>query len=333
MTVAAQGAAPGDVDDKHGGDVGEQGQAQPLQEAGVAVVRQERFQRNRADREQGGVQQGRAADQELDRRPHRPDVRAQVDDVGDQDQQPTMPYISRGGVVLAEVARDAPARDAPDLGADLLDARHQRVREQHGPEQPIAELRPDLGVRRDAAGVVVGRPRDQPRPQRLEQPLFGDALGRRLLARIAGLDEFPLPRGLWPLPERPCFVLVSPAAVRVASKSIIRGRKDAPACSLCWFSSPGIASSQTPEGSATVLVLLRPQREAVNDAAVGPEDGAGDARAVHVQADGVVDQGVVVGVAQGTAQLSTSLTNTSPGMAICEFSGRYGGAPPPPVTT
>ncbi len=91
--------------------------------------------------------------------------------------------------MFSQVASDAAACDAPDLCADLLDGRHQRIRKHHGPEQPIAELRSDLGIRRNAAWVVIGRPRHQPRPQRLQQSEFCRALRRRLLPGVAGIHQ------------------------------------------------------------------------------------------------------------------------------------------------
>ena len=60
------------------------------------------------------------------------------------------------------------AGDPPDARADQLDGRHQRQCEHHGPQQCVTELRAGLGIRGDAAGIVVGSAGDQSRSQEPE---------------------------------------------------------------------------------------------------------------------------------------------------------------------
>ena len=68
-----------------------------------------------------------------------------------------------------QIARDPRAGDPADLRGDLLDRDHQRKAEDEGPRQTITKLGADLAVGADPAGIVVGRARDQARPERLEE--------------------------------------------------------------------------------------------------------------------------------------------------------------------
>src|SRR5207237_10413316 len=53
--------------------------------------------------------------------------------------------------------------------APLLARGHQRKRENRSPQQPVAKLTSDLGVRPDPARVVVAGSGDQSRTQHLEE--------------------------------------------------------------------------------------------------------------------------------------------------------------------
>ena len=53
----------------------------------------------------------------------------------------------------------------PEPGPDLLGEEQDDLAREDDPEQLVAELRADDGVRRDAAGVVVGEAADEPRPE------------------------------------------------------------------------------------------------------------------------------------------------------------------------
>jgi hypothetical protein len=76
----------------------------------------------------------------------------------------TSPSTTGLAITCAHVARQAAAGDPPDLAADQLDGGHQRIGQQHGPQQAVAEPRAGLGIGGDARGIVVGRAGDQPGP-------------------------------------------------------------------------------------------------------------------------------------------------------------------------
>ena len=60
----------------------------------------------------------------------------------------------------------------PDLGADKLDRRHQRIGQHHRPEHVEAELGAGLRIGRNAARVVVRRAGDEPGAELLEDRGF-----------------------------------------------------------------------------------------------------------------------------------------------------------------
>ena len=122
------------------------------------------------------IEAGRAADQQLQRRGHRAEIGAQIDDVRKQ-QQPDDRAKQPARVMRADVAGDALAGDAADARADLLDRHHQREAEQHHPAHRVAELRAGLRVGGDAARIVVGGAGDQSRAESAEQPLARSAAG------------------------------------------------------------------------------------------------------------------------------------------------------------
>ena len=75
-----------------------------------------------------------------------------------------------------EILGEAGAGDPADMRADQLDRRHQRIGEQHRPQQAVAEVGAGLGVSGDAAGIVVGGAGDDARAKLLGQLL--DRIGR-----------------------------------------------------------------------------------------------------------------------------------------------------------
>jgi hypothetical protein len=79
---------------------------------------------------------------------------------------------------LAQVSGEPLAGDAADARADQLRRDHERVREQHRPQEAGAELRADLGVGSDAARVVVGGSREQARSDQRRQALLPRARWR-----------------------------------------------------------------------------------------------------------------------------------------------------------
>jgi hypothetical protein len=70
------------------------------------------------------------------------------------------------------------ARDAADPRAYRLDRRQQRISQSNCPQHLDAELRPHLGMGRDAAGVVVRCTGDEARPEAPE-PRYGGRLSFR----------------------------------------------------------------------------------------------------------------------------------------------------------
>jgi hypothetical protein len=121
-------------DDEDDGDVGEQGERQPLEDAHRALVREEDLHRDadRADRQH--VERLRPADQQLERLGHRRDVGGDVDRVGD-DEQADQRHREPARTELADVGRQALARHPADARRQHLDADHQRRRQEQRPDQ------------------------------------------------------------------------------------------------------------------------------------------------------------------------------------------------------
>ena len=118
-----------------------------------------------------------AADQQAQRRAHGAEVGAEIDHIGDEQQEHDRAQEPRR-VVTAEVVGDAVAGHAADPRADRLDHGHQRKAEQHGPGEAVAELGADLAVGGDAARIVVRRAGHQTRAQLLQK---SDRLERHFL--------------------------------------------------------------------------------------------------------------------------------------------------------
>jgi len=88
--------------------------------------------------------------------------------------------------MLTKVSRQPATGGSTDPGADGLDRGHQRIREQQGPGERVAELRARLGIGRDPAGIVVGSARDETGSENAEQPGLG-RLHDGALVGIGGL--------------------------------------------------------------------------------------------------------------------------------------------------
>ncbi len=160
--------APRHVDDERHRDIGEQRHGQPFEHRDIARITRERLEQHRHQPEGGHIEERGAADQQLQPRPHRAEIGAEVDDVGDHHQQHDA-GAQAGRVMMLEIAGDAAPGHPADPRADLLDRAHQRPGEEHHPGKAEAELRADLRVSGDAAGIVVRRASDEARPQHLEQ--------------------------------------------------------------------------------------------------------------------------------------------------------------------
>ena len=151
---SAQRGAPVDVHGEDRGDISEQRQRQPLEDVGIAHVGHADLKDHGQQCEEGSIHMGGPADDELHSGPHGVDVRGQIDRVCDEQQQDhRIRHPLR--VVLAHVARDAPASDPADEGADLLNRRHEGVNQHHRPQQAVTKLRTRLGVGGDATGVII----------------------------------------------------------------------------------------------------------------------------------------------------------------------------------
>ena len=80
-------------------------------------------------------------------------------------------FLSRIGGLLREqiFAYLFGAGNATDACRHGLDRHHQRIAEQLSPEHGVPELRADLRIRGDTAGIVVRRAGDQARAELLKR--------------------------------------------------------------------------------------------------------------------------------------------------------------------
>jgi hypothetical protein len=65
-----------------------------------------------------------------------------------------------------------------DARADLLDRRHQRIRQQHGPADVETELRPGLAIGADSGRIVIGSARDKAGSKHADDALEAPRDGR-----------------------------------------------------------------------------------------------------------------------------------------------------------
>ena len=118
------------------------------------AVGDEQLQPDGEQREEDHVDVATATSHELCCCRHGAQVGADVEDVRDEqdrDQERHDRMRKDAPQVLAEACPCDPA----DVRADQLHCSHQRIGEDHGPQQAVAELRARLGVSGDAAGIVV----------------------------------------------------------------------------------------------------------------------------------------------------------------------------------
>jgi hypothetical protein len=149
--------------DESADHIAEQRQASPFQDGDIAGITGENLQPRREHREQHDIEQGGAADHQCQRRAHRPKIGAQVDKVGNKQQQHDAAR-QPCRIMPPQITSDAKAGHPADPRADLLDRCHQRVAEQQRPGEAISELRADLRIGGDAAGIVIRRPGIKPGP-------------------------------------------------------------------------------------------------------------------------------------------------------------------------
>ena len=168
---------PRHVDREYHRHVREQPQRQPLQVAHVGFITQVDLQTEAGDPEEHRVQVRGSPDQQAQCLAHRGDVGRDVDGVRHQ-QQAHDAVQHRARENRFHVRGQSPTGDATESRADHLDADHQRVRENHGPQHLEPELRARLRVGRDAAGIVIRSPGDEARPDLLHPRMLGDAFDR-----------------------------------------------------------------------------------------------------------------------------------------------------------
>ena len=121
---------------------------------------QEHLQHHAQDAEECRICRGRTAHHQPERLTHRGDIGADVEAVGQQ-QQEHQRQLQPARVVATDVVRETPAGGAADARADQLDGRHQRPGQHGGPQQAVAEGGAGLRVGGDAARIVVGGAGDQ----------------------------------------------------------------------------------------------------------------------------------------------------------------------------
>jgi hypothetical protein len=177
--------APGQRDAECCRHIGKQHQRQDLHVPGVGAVRDEDLCREADHAERQRKDHGRAADEEPNRFPHGGDVGGNIDDIGGGDQRDN-PVEQRRRQHFPEIGGEAAAGDGADARADDLDRDHERGREKHRPAQRVAELGSGLRVGRDAARIVVRRPRQQARTQQSYQS-FQRAVARHSEAFRRGM--------------------------------------------------------------------------------------------------------------------------------------------------
>ena len=161
---------PVDLHGEDHADIGQQRKGEPLQQPDIAMVGHEHDRQQGEDREGHRVQARVAAQHQLGGSPHGGEVGAEIDGVGDEQQQHQQRHDT-ARKDLHHVAGKTAAGDAADAGADRLHRHHQWPGQHHGPQQAETFAGARLGIGGDAAGIVVGRAGDDARPQPLEQSL------------------------------------------------------------------------------------------------------------------------------------------------------------------
>src|SRR5690348_321937 len=71
--------------------------------------------------------------------------------------------------MLAQVPGNSATCSTTNSRADLLNCRHERIREQHGPTDVESKLRTGLAVGCDPRWIIIGSPGHQPWPENGEE--------------------------------------------------------------------------------------------------------------------------------------------------------------------
>ncbi len=147
--------------DDTGEHVRHQENGQELEDAHVAPIGNENLEQHDADGK-GDDQQPkwRIWGEQTRASGHRAEIRADIDGVGDEQQQHRAKQDA-SAVVLPHDARDALVGHQPDAPAHLLDRDHEREHVEREPEQTRTEGRAGLRIGSDARGIVVGGASDK----------------------------------------------------------------------------------------------------------------------------------------------------------------------------
>ena len=158
--------APGNIDGERGRDIGQQRQRRPFQNLDIAFVAGKNLQAPRT---------APPAPRHNRRGSTPPITRSSASPMAPRSaprlmmlaisSSTTIAPQQRHRIVAAQIGGDAETGDAADAGADLLNRGHQGIGEHHRPADGIAELRADLRIGGDAAGIVVGGAGDQSRAE------------------------------------------------------------------------------------------------------------------------------------------------------------------------
>jgi hypothetical protein len=95
----------------------------------------------------------------LHRGAHGGHVCAEIEDVGSAEKY--YDAVEHGSwIVFSQVRGYANSGYPSETATNLLNRRHQRKREEHGPQHAVPELRANLRISRYAARIVIGRSGD-----------------------------------------------------------------------------------------------------------------------------------------------------------------------------
>jgi hypothetical protein len=180
QTVRSATSPQGTLHGEHGGHVGQQAQGQPFQDAHVLLIRMNTCSSSDSGPKPAAyrwvgppmIRVGVA---------HGGHVGGNIDDIGQQ-QQADDGVQQRFRIVAADVRRQAVPLTRPIL-ALMTWIPASGKRQAHRPQHAEAELGARLRIRGDAAGVVIGRARDQAGPSLPSQVSDGAACLRTASAR------------------------------------------------------------------------------------------------------------------------------------------------------
>ncbi len=156
----AQHGRPVRMRQKRGGDVGEQGESEPLEDPGDEPVTGPEQQADQNERIDGRPIERPDAGEKLRDVGHAAEIRGDIEDIGD-DQQRTGAPQDPAWIAQPDHAGQPEPGDHAEAGAHDLHRRHQREREHRGPQRRIAETGAGDRISGDAGWVVIGGAGDQ----------------------------------------------------------------------------------------------------------------------------------------------------------------------------